>query len=129
MNVEIRVRFFIDAPLSEKISQYRDSIQYVVNSRIALSRGILNGCEWRLEGERLGIELSTKGRDILKSQGCDKLIEEIVENSFGKKITVDFHDRELDEEFKEKYNEFKENEQARIRTILTAEEATQTVIQ
>jgi DNA polymerase-3 subunit alpha (Gram-positive type) len=129
MSVEIRVRFVMDAPLSEMISQYRDSIQYVVNSRIALSRGILNGCEWRLEGERLGIELSTKGRDILKSQGCDKLIEEIVENSFGKKITVDFHDRELDEEFKEKYNEFKENEQARIRTILTAEEATQTVKQ
>ncbi len=122
LDVEIQVRFVIDRPLSDILEEYRESILYAANSRVALSRGILDGCTWELAGDRLEIMLATKGSDILKSHGCDRIIEEIVENSFGQKITVDFHDRRLDEEFKEEYNEFKENEQARIRSLLTAKE-------
>jgi len=122
LDVEIQVRFVIDRPLSDILEEYRESILYAANSRVALSRGILDGCTWELAGDRLEIMLATKGSDILKSHGCDRIIEEIVENSFGQKITVDFHARRLDEEFKEEYNEFKENEQARIRSLLTAKE-------
>jgi DNA polymerase-3 subunit alpha (Gram-positive type) len=125
LNVGIRLRLRADSPLSELLDEYRDSILYKVNSKIAMSRGILNGCTWELVGDRLEITLVTRGRDILKSKGCDRLIEEIVEQSFGEKISVDFRDRKVDEDFREKYNEFKENEQARISSILTAEEAAQ----
>ena len=126
LNVEIQLRFETDSPLTEILEEYRDSILHIVNSRVALSKGILDGCTWKLEGDRLEIMLATKGRDILKSHGCGRLIEEIVEHSFGRKVSVDFHDRKVDEEFTVKYNEFKENEQARIRSLLTAEEAAQT---
>lgn len=123
VNVEIRLRFWKNSPLSELLDEYRDSILYKVNSKIAMSRGILNGCTWKLDGGRLEITLATRGRDILKSQGCDRLIEEMVEQSFGEKICVEFRDRKVDEDFREKYNEFKESEQARISNILTAEDA------
>ena len=101
LNVGIRLRLRADSPLSELLDEYRDSILYKVNSKIAMSRGILNGCTWELVGDRLEITLVTRGRDILKSKGCDRLIEEIVEQSFGEKISVDFRDRKVDEDFRE----------------------------
>ncbi len=125
MDVEISLGFETDSPLSELIEAYTESIIYTVNSKIALSRGILNGCSFRLEGDTLNVMLSTKGGAILKSQGCDRLIEEIIENSFEKRIKVVFCDHQLDEQYKEQYNEFKENEEARIHEILDAEEKAQ----
>ena len=125
MDVEISLSFGAEGPLSELIEVYKESIIYTVNSKIALSRGILNGCSFRIEDDLLNVMLATKGGAILKTQGCDKLIEEIVELSFGKKIRVAFCDHKLDENFKEKYNEFKENEEARIHVILDAEEKAQ----
>ena len=64
----------------------------------------------------------------MKSQGCDRLIEEMVSTSSGKD-QGGISDCQLDEEFREKYKEFRENEQARIRSIQTAEEAAQTARQ
>ncbi len=125
MDVEIRLSFSVKAPLNELIEEYGESIIYIVNSKIALSKGILNGCTLKLDGDVLNILLSTKGEAIMKAKGCDKLIEEIVECSFGERIRVVFCDRQLDEQFKEKYNEFKENEEARINDKLDAEEKIQ----
>ncbi len=125
MDVEISLSFETEHSLSEFIEAYEESIIYTVNSRIALSKGILNGCSFQLEGDVLNVILTTKGGAILKTQGCDKLIEEIVECSFGERVRVVFCDRSLDEQFKEKYNEFKENEEARIHDILDAEEKAQ----
>lgn len=125
MNVEISLRFETEGSLGELIEEYKESIIYTVNSKVALSKGILNGCSFQLDGDLLNVMLSTKGGDILKSQGCDKIIEEIVECSFGERIRVIFFDYKLDEQFKEQYNEFKENEEARIHDALDAEEKTQ----
>ncbi len=125
MDVEISLSFETDRSLCELIEAYKESIIYTVNSKIALSKGILNGCSLQLEGDVINVMLSTKGEAILKSQGCDKLIEEMVERSFGERVRVVFCDRRLDEQFKKKYNEFKENEEARINDILDVEEKAQ----
>jgi DNA polymerase-3 subunit alpha (Gram-positive type) len=123
LSVEIGLSFESELPLAKLLEDYKESILHIVNSRVALSRGILNGCSMSLDEDRLEITLATKGRDILISQGCNKLIEEVIENSFGKKIIVEFCDCQLDEDFKEKYNEFKESEEIRISNIISAEEA------
>lgn len=122
VNVEIKLRFELDKPLSDIISEYWDSIVYIVNSNVASSRGILNGCNWALDGCKLEIRLATVGSGILKSQGCDRMIEEIVWNTFGKKISADFSNCELDQDFREKYEEFKVNEEDRINNLALAEE-------
>jgi DNA polymerase-3 subunit alpha (Gram-positive type) len=125
MIVEIRLSFDVEAPLDELIKAYNESILYIVNSRIALSKGLLSGCSLRLQEDVLKVMLSSRGEAILKSNGCDKLIEKIVESFFGKKIRVVFFDRRVDEQFQEKYNLFKENEEARIHELLDAEEKAQ----
>lgn len=123
MKVEIKLTFEMDIPLEKILESYFESILYTVNSQIAMSRGILNGCSWKLDGDRLEIMLATKGRDILISQGCGKIIEDFVQDSFGKKISVEFCDCQVDEKFQEKYNEFIKNEQERISNIVYLDEA------
>lgn len=42
LDVEIQLRFETDGPLTEILEEYRDSILHIVNSRVALSKGILD---------------------------------------------------------------------------------------
>lgn len=125
MTVEIKLRFELDIPFEEMLAAYWDSVVYTVNANVALSRGILNGCEWELDRERLVIKLVTSGGRILKAQGCDRLIEELIFDAFGQKIIVGFTDCELDQDFRDKYMEFKENEEARVQSIALAGEKAQ----
>lgn len=122
MKVEVRLRFDLDMPIGDIISDYWDSIVYIVNSEAASSRGILNGNRWELNGDNLEIYLATAGCGILKSLGCDKLIEKTIWNAFGKKIAVRFQNQELNQDIREKYIEFKKNEEARINEKLMLEE-------
>lgn len=122
MKVEIRLRFNLDMPVNDIISGYWDSIVHIVNSEAASSRGILNGNRWELEGDVLQIHLATGGCDILKSLGCDRMIEKTILNAFGKRIAVTFLNQEINQDVREKYIEFMENEEARAHEKLLLEE-------
>lgn len=122
VGVEIRIRFGLDMTLQDILSACWNDIIAMVNTNIATSRGILNGCEWSLNSDRLDIQLATVGGGILKSQCCDKLIEKTIFDAFGEKVAVTFHNCELDEDFREKYAEFKENEETRINNLVLSEE-------
>ncbi len=122
VDVEIMIKFGLDMSLKEILSSYWTDIVSVVNTNIASSRGILNGCDWALDSNRLDISLATAGSGILKSQDCDKMIEKIIMEAFGEKITVSFHNCEMDQEFREKYAELIENEETRINNMALAEE-------
>ncbi|MGE5613985.1 MAG: PolC-type DNA polymerase III N-terminal domain-containing protein, partial [Bacillota bacterium] len=113
VNAEIDLRFDVDLPVPEIIKSYWDSIVRIVNANVASSRGILDNCDWELSGSRLDVRLANGGSAVLRSHGCDKMIGEILQNAFGLKINVCFSDCELDQDFREKYAEFKENEEAR----------------
>ncbi|HEX2944577.1 MAG TPA: PolC-type DNA polymerase III [Clostridia bacterium] len=125
ITVEIRLRFDMDTPLDQAINEYWDSIVSTVNGAVALSRGILNGCSCELEDDQLNIRLASGGGEILKSQGCDRIIAETVEKSFGCRLKIAFYDREFDQDFREKYEEFKENEENRIHSLQLEEEKAQ----
>ena len=122
VNVGIKLEFRLDMPFEEILAEYWDSLIYIVNSNVALSRGILNGCRWELDGERLDITLATRGSKILRSQGCDKLMEDTLEYAFGRKCRVNFNDCKIDEDFREKYMEFIDNEEAKLQSVASAVE-------
>ncbi len=122
MKVEIKLKFKLDMSIDDIISEYWDSIVYVVNSKAASSRGILNGNRWELKENNMKIQLATAGCDILKSLGCDRMIEKIIKDAFGERILVTFQDNELDQNTREKYIELKENEEARLNDLLILEE-------
>jgi DNA polymerase III subunit alpha, Gram-positive type len=123
MPVEIKLKFEIDhIPFEELLAKYWDSVIYTVNSSVALSRGIMNDCEWKIDRDSLNIKLATSGCSILKTQGVDKLIEEMLYDKFDHRLAVKFIDCELDQDSREKYMEFKESEEARVHSIALAEE-------
>lgn len=125
LNVDIALSYEMDIPFEEALGSYWDSIIYIINSQIALSRGILNNSQWELVNGELCVRLATVGDKILKAQGCDKLMEEIIRNSFGKEVLVKFVDCRLDNEFRERYIEFIEEEEARAQSQAIAEEKAQ----
>ena len=121
--VEIKLRYDLKLPLEQIISQYWDSLIHMLNSRVALSRGILSGCSWEFGGGRLFIQLKTAGVQILKNQECDRILEEYLKEAFGAEIRVEFSDQPLDEGHREEYLEFKETEEARAVSVSIAETA------
>jgi len=65
----------VELSIEEALEKYWDSILYIVKKNIALCRGILSGCKWKIEDKKLYIYLKTKGTEILKCKSCDTLIE------------------------------------------------------
>ena len=62
----------------------------------------------------MDIKLKRKAPRVLKSQGCDLLIENIIEELFSNKVKVDFIDNEVNNDFKDEYLKNKENEEVKL---------------
>lgn len=114
----ITPRFNVSLSLQEILNDYWESIEHLVNKKIALSKGILSGSRWLLSGKKLVVKLKTRGSDILRSQGCHNIIEEVIKNSFSISIKVDFIDPDDDEESIERYFKFKENEENKVSKVI-----------
>ncbi|MFZ5989840.1 MAG: PolC-type DNA polymerase III [Bacillota bacterium] len=113
-SVTIKPKFDVELSLKEILTGYWESILYIVNRNIALSRGILSGCKWSLDDRRLTINLKTKGSEILKYKSCHTMIEKLLEESFNVKARVEFIDYEIDQDKRNEYLELKENEEAKV---------------
>lgn len=125
-SVHIKPQFNTTYSLEEAVKKYWDSILYRVNNTIAMSRGILSGCEWKVEDKRLSISLKTKGREILKSRSCHSLIEDIIGECFNIDAKVDFIDYEISDDIRGMYIQHKENEETKVvnETVTKATEYT-----
>ena len=115
--INIKVRFEMDISLEQLLNEYWESLIYTVNRKVALSRGILNDCEWELVGTCLSISLKTKGSMILKSHSCDRLLEDLISNSISQKVNVSFIDFALDDNHRADYFMQKEVEEARVLSL------------
>ncbi|MDP4092536.1 MAG: PolC-type DNA polymerase III [Bacillota bacterium] len=110
----IKVKFSINQPIEQLISDYWDSIVYFTNREIASSRGILSECTWTFEKNKLVIRLATSGSEVLKSKGCDRYIEALVEQCFSVRIKVEMQDKQINEAELVDYFEKKEQEEKKI---------------
>ncbi len=95
-SVFIRPKFDIDQTIEEILRQYWESVLFYVNRDMAISRGILHGCNWELYGKRLVVSIKTQGSQILKSKACDSLIESIIDHFFSCRLKVEFSDCRTD---------------------------------
>ena len=55
-----------------------------------VSRTILEGATYNLNGDRLTVELAANGKDVLVNLGCDKFIRQTVDRRFERLIAVEF---------------------------------------
>lgn len=115
--ISIKPKFKVNMTLEEILENYWDSIQYYVHWNVAVSRGILADCACEFEGNKLKVKLSTKGSAILRSKGCDSLIENIFEQFFSASVKVEFIDHDIDEAARDQYLEQKGNEEAKVVNI------------
>jgi len=113
-SVEIRVKYDVSLSPCEILTKYWDSLIYMVNRKVAMSRGILSGCTWDLKDGKLDVMLSTKGADILRAQGCDRLIEDLLAEFFPMKVRVGFQDAILDDDAMVTYIENRKKEEYRL---------------
>lgn len=113
-SVSIKVRFEMSTDISEILNSYWESIIFILNDKVALSRGLLPDCKWEISDRKLKIMLKTKGADILRSQSCNNIIESLLEEMFSINLKVDFVDNETDEAGKVEYLEEKVNEEAKV---------------
>jgi DNA polymerase-3 subunit alpha (Gram-positive type) len=121
-SIELKVKHSVSMSPEEILKSYWEDILAIVNRRIALSKGILAECGWELQGKKLVIGLKTKGAAILKQQGCNALIEQLLEESFSLKLKVELDNMPDDGTSNEEYLEFKENEEARVTSLAEAAE-------
>ncbi len=113
-SVQIKMKFNISLPLEELIKQYWESFIFIINKKVASSRGILAGCSWDIQDKRLNIKLMTNGIQILKSKGCDKLLEDLLLEFFSIKVRVDFSNNELVDDINKEYNKLKKDEEEKV---------------
>ncbi|MCR4434597.1 MAG: PolC-type DNA polymerase III [Clostridiales bacterium] len=119
-SVDIRAKFDLSMPLEKILEEYWDSLVYRVNRRVALSRGILSGCTWDLCEKKLMVNLKTKGKSILRSQECHRLLENMIEEFFSCRVKVEFVDPVMDDAAIDSYLELKEHEEAGILSMVEA---------
>ncbi|NTV90384.1 MAG: PHP domain-containing protein, partial [Clostridiales bacterium] len=113
-SASIKIKYENEMTLQEALDKYFSEILLLLNRKVALSKGILAGCTWEITGDGLAITLKSKGEKLLKVHSCEKLISEIIEDTFGIKTAVHFENTEFDEKRREDYLEYKESEETRI---------------
>jgi len=98
-NVSIKPVFEGEYSLESIVKLYWDSIIYLVCKKTAVGKGMLNGCSFKADGNKLTIRLSSRGGDILHSLGSDRYIEEIIQDRFlinARVVFEDYEDNEID---------------------------------
>ncbi len=86
----------------------------MLNSRVAVCRGILSDSKWELADGKVFIRLATTGSQILKLQNCHTMIEQYIEDTISKRIKVEFLDLEVDSAAMEEYVAEKEKNEAQL---------------
>jgi DNA polymerase III subunit alpha, Gram-positive type len=119
-SVVIQPRFTMELTPQKVLESYWDSLVFILNQKVALSRGMLNGSTWELQDKKLLIRLTTKGAQILKIRHCDALVEKLLETTFGIKLKVEFQDHEFNEAMRGEYLEKRGRQEAKaINTVVT----------
>jgi len=117
-SARIKMKYDIDMPIKDILSKYWDSIMQFVYLNTPGGKGILDGCTWELKDNILDINLKNKGAAILTSKNCESLIERIINDGFGYRVKVKFHNPTISESDREDYFNFKANEEIKTAEII-----------
>ena len=75
--------------MEEKEIIWEEVIDFFAKKYVAI-KACLIGSSIELQGNVLNVKLKSKSKYMLEQKNSNKLIEEIVKNSFGKNVTVVF---------------------------------------
>lgn len=94
-NVNLKVKYPVIDDLKEILKNFKSDILEILRKKMPICIGILDGASFKAQAEDcLSISLSCAGKELLRAKGCDRAVERIVLEMFGKKIRVFFEDGE-----------------------------------
>lgn len=114
-DAKINISYSHSMNLKQIVDSHWKSLAYYACVKFPVCKGILTGCKYSVEGNKLTINLKTKGSSLLVKKSCDKYIETLLQEQFSVAVKVVFSDAELSVLNKEKYIEFKQVEEDKIK--------------
>ncbi len=117
--VSITVRCTGKYSLQQIIEEYNESIVYELCQSSPSLKGIFADSIWEAgEGNKVRIKLASNGTRLLTAKNCGSFIEDKIRERFAVSVKAEFISRELDEESRKKYIEFKESEEQKALSAL-----------
>ncbi|HEY5585570.1 MAG TPA: PolC-type DNA polymerase III [Ruminiclostridium sp.] len=113
-NITIKVRCTKECSLEDYLQGMWKEMIVMLTKKVAVCRGILIGSTYDLDENKIIINLTTVGSQILKSQNCHTVIEQFIEDSISKKVKIEFCDVQVDSSKMEEYVAQKEKNEARV---------------
>ena len=87
--VDIKIKNEHDVDINEIVkSEWEDIVKYM-SMKYPLIKAVLEGSKIKIEDTKLEIELSVKGKEILKVRGFETNLFDIIYNVYGKKYKID----------------------------------------
>ena len=123
-NIVIKIKYTGECSLEDYLRQTWNEILLMLTGKIAVCKGILAGSTYELTDNKIMIKLNTKGSQILKSQNCNAIIEQFIEESISQKVKVEFSDLQVDSSILEEYVAQKEKNEAKaVSSTITSSQA------
>lgn len=88
--IDLKLKYDLGLDLNEILLVYWKEILYYINQKIVLTKGIMSNCSYEISKSKLNIYLHTNGCEILRSQKCDLLIQDIIYEWFDIRIKIEF---------------------------------------
>ncbi|MDD4495812.1 MAG: PHP domain-containing protein, partial [Eubacteriales bacterium] len=121
-SVTIIARFTNNYSLSEIIEEYKESLVYAIGLKMPALKGLLDKGVWKaVDSDCLRITMPSNGTTLLRAKKSGKLLENLFSSLFDLNVKVDFDSMQIDEEYMNKYFEFKENEEQKVLSAIEAD--------
>ncbi|MHB8065216.1 MAG: exonuclease domain-containing protein, partial [Ruminiclostridium sp.] len=113
-NITLKVRCTQECSIEEYLQSMWREMLLMLSNKVAVCRGILTDSTYNLEDNKIIVNLTTSGSQILKAQNCHTVIEQFIEDTISKRVKVDFCDLQVDSGTREEYVTQKEKNEAKV---------------
>lgn len=93
--------------------EWTDIVNYM-SYKHPLAKALLKNSTIEIENQNLIVNLSLKGREVLQARGFDKILEEIIQNIYGKKVKVKYVENITDEMIRILQEQVEQNEREAV---------------
>ncbi|HCT64364.1 MAG TPA: PolC-type DNA polymerase III [Lachnospiraceae bacterium] len=113
--LKIKVKYTkIEGTPEEILFTYWASAVAHLKSTIPISKAILHGAQWSVDGNKLNVNLKTCGAELLDSKGCCREIENLLSDELGINLKVVLHNPKLTKEEQDHYDTLKGNTELKV---------------
>ncbi len=119
--LKLKISFDTGKPLHEILAEYKDELISFSSVKMPYAAVILKDSKWYLNNDKLLIELSVAGGEILKTRGFEKFAEKMLMSLFAASVRVEITGGEYKDEMHEKYLSLRAEQDKLLNSIIEKE--------